>query len=55
MLATHLGLLLRQFNKIKAKASALWQQQLNEFPLQENKRKAGEADKLYRLRRQDTE
>lgn len=48
MLARHLGLLVRQFNRLKAHAATLWQQQLNEYQLQENKRKAEEADKQYR-------
>jgi TatA/E family protein of Tat protein translocase len=48
MLATHLGLLLRKLHHIKAQASLLWQQQLNEWQLNENQRKAEEADKLYK-------
>ena len=47
MLARHLGLLLRQVNQLKSKAAALWQEQLNELQLQENKRKAEEADRQY--------
>ncbi|MDR3442538.1 MAG: twin-arginine translocase TatA/TatE family subunit [Legionella sp.] len=47
MLAQHLGLLLRQVNQLKSKAAALWQEQLNELQLQENKRKAEEADRQY--------
>lgn len=48
MLATHLGLLFRQIHRWKAQATAFWQQQLNEHQLQENKRKAEEADKYYK-------
>jgi Sec-independent protein translocase protein TatA len=47
MLATHLGLLVKKFFEFKAHASALWQQQLNELQLQENLRKAKEADEHY--------
>jgi len=47
MLATHLGLLMRQVNKVKERAAALWQQQLNEIQLQENLKKAKEADEQY--------
>jgi sec-independent protein translocase protein TatB len=47
MLATHLGLLVRKLNQLKTQAAAFWQQQLNEYQLQENKRKAEEADKHY--------
>lgn len=47
MLAQHLGLLLRQVNQLKSKAATLWQEQLNELQLQENKRKAEEADRQY--------
>lgn len=48
MLATHLGMLVRKFNQLKAQATLFWQQQLNEYQLQENKRKAEEADKHYK-------
>lgn len=44
MLATHLGLLIRKLNQIKTQAAILWQQQLNALQLQENQRKAKEAD-----------
>lgn len=47
MLARHLGLLLRQVSQLKSKAATLWQEQLNELQLQENKRKAEEADRQY--------
>lgn len=53
MLANHLGLLMRQLNQLKVNASAFWQQQLNEFQLQENKRKAEEADQYYDSSAQD--
>lgn len=48
MLATHLGLLLRKINQIKAVAATYWQEQLNAHQLQENKRKAEEADRQYK-------
>ncbi|KTC80807.1 Sec-independent protein translocase subunit TatA/TatB [Legionella cherrii] len=48
MLATHLGLLLRKFNQLKAQAASLWQEQLNAVQLQENQRKAKEADEQYK-------
>lgn len=48
MLATHLGLLMRQVQQWKTKAQTFWQQQLNEYQLQENQRKAEEADKHYK-------
>lgn len=48
MLATHLGLAIQKLNQIKTQARALWQQQLNEYQLQENQRKAKEADELYK-------
>jgi sec-independent protein translocase protein TatB len=47
MLATHLGLIVRQLNQLKTKASLLWEHQLNELHLEDNKRKAAEADKHY--------
>lgn len=47
MLATHLGLLVRKVNQLKTHMMNLWQQQLNEIQLQENKRKAEEADQHY--------
>lgn len=48
MLATHLGLLMRQLQQWKSQAQAFWQQQLSEYQLQENQRKAEEADKQYK-------
>ena len=48
MLATHLGLLVRKFHQLKAQAVALWQQQLDVLQLQENQRKAKEADEQYK-------
>ncbi|MGL5742652.1 MAG: Sec-independent protein translocase subunit TatA/TatB [Legionella sp.] len=47
MLATHLGLLVRKLQQLKAQATTLLQQQVNELQLQENRRKAQEADKHY--------
>lgn len=48
MLATHLGLLMSQLQQWKTQAQAFWQQQLNEYQLLENQRKAEEADKHYK-------
>ncbi|MDR3502442.1 MAG: twin-arginine translocase TatA/TatE family subunit [Legionella sp.] len=48
MLATHLGLLIRQLQQWKTQAQIFWQQQLNEYQLQENQRQAEEADKYYK-------
>lgn len=47
MLAQHLGLFIGKFNQFKNNITLLWQQQLKELQLQENKRKAEEADKCY--------
>ncbi|AWN72788.1 twin-arginine translocase TatA/TatE family subunit [Legionella anisa] len=52
MLATHLGLLVRKLNQFKAQAAMLWQQQLNALQLQENQRKAKEADEQYKKEEQ---
>lgn len=48
MLATHLGLLMRKINQIKAQVASFWQQQLNEHQLQENQRKAEQVDMQYK-------
>lgn len=48
MLAMHLGLLLRKMDQLKADATALWQQQLKELQLEENQRRAKEADERYK-------
>lgn len=48
MLATHLGLFIKKMNQLKAQATILWQQQLNEIQLHENQRKAKEAEKHYK-------
>jgi sec-independent protein translocase protein TatB len=48
MLATHLGNVVRQLNKLKIQASLLWEQQANELRLEENKGKAAEADQQYK-------
>ena len=48
MLASHLGILIRKFNQTKEKASLIWQQQLKELQLHENKIKAEEVDKQYK-------
>jgi sec-independent protein translocase protein TatB len=47
MLATHLGLLVQKINWLKNQISSFWQQQVNQYQLQENQRKAKEADKHY--------
>ncbi|HHT0594402.1 TPA: Sec-independent protein translocase subunit TatA/TatB [Legionella anisa] len=52
MLATHLGLLVRKLNQLKVQAAMLWQQQLNALQLQENQRKAKEADEQYKKEEQ---
>ena len=36
MLASHLGLLVRKLQQLKIQADRFWQQQLNEYQLQEN-------------------
>ncbi len=48
MLAHHLGILWRQVNVLKMQLTGWWQQQLQQIQLEENKRKADEADKIYR-------
>lgn len=48
MLANHLGVLLRQVNKMKEQAAAFWQQQINEYQLHENELKAKLADEQYK-------
>lgn len=53
MLASHLGSLIRQFNKLKSHTSLLWEQQLNELRLEENESKATEADKHYNLKQEE--
>lgn len=47
MVAYHLGMLVGRFNHYKQKALVFWQQQLNEQALQDNLRKAKEADAGY--------
>jgi Tat protein translocase TatB subunit len=47
MLASHLGSLMRKINQLKNQASRLWEQQVQELQLEDNKRKAEEADKQY--------
>ncbi len=44
MLATHLGKLVRKLTFFKEQASTFWHNQLNEWQLQENIRKAKEAE-----------
>jgi len=48
MLATHLGLLMQKINRLREQAATFWQQQLNEHQLQENQRKAEQADEHYK-------
>lgn len=48
MLATHLGLVMRQISIWKNKINVLWEQQVQELQLQENQHKADEADKHYK-------
>jgi sec-independent protein translocase protein TatB len=47
MLATHLGQLLNKINTFKDQAALLWQEHLNKLQLQDNQRRAEEADKHY--------
>ena len=47
MLAHHLGRLIARLDHYKQQANSLWQAHLNEQSLQENQRKAREADALY--------
>jgi len=47
MLARHAGLLIARLMRYKQQAIALWQSQLNEQQLQENTRRAQEADAVY--------
>ena len=54
MLATHLGIVMRKLQQMKAQATTLWQQQLNELQLQENQRKAKEADEQYEKEKMQT-
>jgi sec-independent protein translocase protein TatB len=53
MLAEHMAKLLRQLNLLKQQASSFWQSQLKEQQLEENKRKAEQADRLYTNTLQD--
>lgn len=54
MLATHLGLVMRQISILKNKINVLWEQQVQELQLQENQRKADEADKHYKTLDKET-
>ncbi len=47
MLARHLGRIMTQLERVKQKASILWQKQLQEHQLQENTRKARDVDAMY--------
>lgn len=48
MLASHLGLFFKQILVWKEQASLLWEQQLKELQLQNNLRKAEDADRRYK-------
>jgi sec-independent protein translocase protein TatB len=48
MLAAHLGLLIRKINQFKEHAISFLQQQINEYQLQENQRKAEQVDEQYK-------
>ena len=50
MLARHLGLAIRQINRLRAQLNQFWQEQVSEQQLLENQQKAEEADVLYRQR-----
>ncbi len=47
MLAYHLGKLFARLHDYKEQLTAFWQQQVNEQMLEENIKKAKQADKLY--------
>ncbi len=47
MLAYHLGKLFGRLNGFKQQAVAFWQEQINEQQLQENTKKAEQADENY--------
>lgn len=45
--AHHLGYIWKHLHHLKAKAVLFWQNQLNEYQLEENQKKAQQGDKLY--------
>lgn len=47
MLARHAGQLIARLERYKTQAATLWQSQLNTQQLQENSRKAQQADAIY--------
>lgn len=47
MVAQHLGKLWKHLQFFKAQAGQFWQQQMNEYQLKENQKKAQDGDKLY--------
>lgn len=49
MLASHLGLVMRQITTWKSKLELLWDKQIKELQLQENQKKAEKADKHYKI------
>lgn len=49
MLATHLGIWIRKLNQLKVQSSLLWQQQVKELQLQENMRKAKDAEEQHKM------
>lgn len=54
MLAQHLGRLVARLERYRQQAAALWQKQLNEQRLQENQRKALNADAKYQQDRMES-
>lgn len=54
MLAHHLTKFLQTCRHYQRLIGQFWQQQLNEHQLQDNQRKAQEADERYRARQDDT-
>ncbi|MFC3908259.1 twin-arginine translocase TatA/TatE family subunit [Legionella dresdenensis] len=48
MLAEHVAKAVKKFNQLKNQANQLWQAELARQQLQENQRKAEQADSVYR-------
>ncbi len=48
MLASHLAILVKKLQQLKTHAAVFWQQQLNQYQLLENQRKADEAERAYK-------
>ena len=55
MLARHLGKLMNRLNHYKQQATTYWQAQLNEEQLQQNIRKAQQAESEYQQKSADKE